>query len=580
MIESSSLLPAIMFEPDGYVLDGPKLMGRQAAGNSFLRAAINLAEQSAQSGGKPGLYAYTPYAESAKIFNALVLRQAPVVKPAWLPADRVDLLASHGSIYVPGPGIGASARLRLRVGPAAWSVTGVTHTLCSHNAMDAITDVLAAPVMPWDALICTSSVAKQAVSTLFELQAQYFAWRFGLKSFTTPQLPIIPFGVHAQDFLFNELEKQTARLALNVLPDEVVVLFAGRLSFHAKAHPYQMLVGLQAAAERTGQKVLLLFCGQFPNDAVKDAFLSGASRYAPAVRTQWVNGVTSDAYRQAWAASEVFVSLSDNLQETFGITPVEAMASGLPVFVSDWDGYKDTVVDGETGFRISSWMPPPNLGMALASAFEAGSINYDRYIGLACLEVSVDQKMLIDRLTELISSPQKRAMMGAAGRRRVRSVYDWSIVMKQHLSLWASLDELRQKAILDRHPAIQNAPTCSPARQDPYRIFGGFPTRLLSGETLVRLVSQPSLTTDLHHLLQDKLFIYAKDSLPQSVHLNRLLAKLGQHSQGLPLQEVTQLLGWPLAQTIKTSAFLAKLCLVEFSIPSEECRTRNKNLSS
>jgi len=28
------------------------------------------------------------------------------------------------------------------------------------------------------------------------------------------------------------------------------------------------------------------------------------------------------------------------------------MASGLPVLVSDWDGYKDTVIDGETGYRI------------------------------------------------------------------------------------------------------------------------------------------------------------------------------------------------------------------------------------
>jgi hypothetical protein len=30
----------ILFEPDGYVLSGEKLMGRQAAGNAFLRAAV------------------------------------------------------------------------------------------------------------------------------------------------------------------------------------------------------------------------------------------------------------------------------------------------------------------------------------------------------------------------------------------------------------------------------------------------------------------------------------------------------------------------------------------------------------
>jgi glycogen synthase len=54
--------------------------------------------------------------------------------------------------------------------------------------------------------------------------------------------------------------------------------------------------------------------------------------------------------------------MSDNIQETFGLTPLEAMAAGLPVIVGDWDGYKDTVRDGVDGFRIPSLMPPAPLG--------------------------------------------------------------------------------------------------------------------------------------------------------------------------------------------------------------------------
>lgn len=563
MTNRASALPAILFEPDGYVLDGPKLMGRQAAGNSFLRAAIHAAEQSTQTGGPNGLLAYSPHAASASVFNTLVSRQAPSVKAAWIPADRLDLLVGHGSLYVPGPGIGDSARLRLRAGPGAWSVTGVTHTLCSHTAMDAITDILAAPVMPWDALICTSRVAKQAVSALFELQAQYFSWRFGVKSFTIPQLPIIPLGIHAKEFAFNSQDKRSARASLGLEADEVVVLFAGRLSFHAKAHPYPMLVALQTAAEQTGQKVHLLLCGQFPNDAVKNAFLSGASRYAPSVRTQWVDGKSFDAYRSAWAASDLFVSLSDNLQETFGITPLEAMASGLPVLVSDWDGYKDTVVDGETGYRIPTWMPPPDLGAALAAAFEAGSINYDRYIGLACLDVSLDHQQLVDRLADLLSSPSKRAEMGAAGQRRVQNHYDWQVVMQQHLTLWKSLDEQRQKAIQEKHPGLKLVPTCDPARQDPYRVFAGFPTQLIRGETIVRMAPAYRQIHPWHDLLQDKLFSYANDALPDSGHVDVLLAELSRHPQGISLTFLSQALGWTLGRTIKTAAPLAKVCLVQ-----------------
>jgi glycosyltransferase involved in cell wall biosynthesis len=33
------------------------------------------------------------------------------------------------------------------------------------------------------------------------------------------------------------------------------------------------------------------------------------------------------------------------------------MAAGIPVVVSDWDGYKDTVRDGVDGFRIPTFKP-------------------------------------------------------------------------------------------------------------------------------------------------------------------------------------------------------------------------------
>ena len=50
---------------------------------------------------------------------------------------------------------------------------------------------------------------------------------------------------------------------------------------------------------------------------------------------------------ELWAAADVFLSLVDNIQETFGITPLEAMAAGLPVVASDWDGYRYTMRDSD-----------------------------------------------------------------------------------------------------------------------------------------------------------------------------------------------------------------------------------------
>jgi D-inositol-3-phosphate glycosyltransferase len=53
-----------------------------------------------------------------------------------------------------------------------------------------------------------------------------------------------------------------------------------------------------------------------------------------------------------YAACDVVVAPTDSPSETFGLTVAEAMAAGRPVVASDWDGYKELIVHGETGFKV------------------------------------------------------------------------------------------------------------------------------------------------------------------------------------------------------------------------------------
>mgnify|MGYP001333871824 CR=1 FL=1 len=122
------------------------------------------------------------------------------------------------------------------------------------------------------------------------------------------------------------------------------------MSFHAKANPAPMYQALEQAGRRT--PVVCIEAGVFPNDLIRKGFLAAQKTLAPSVRFVWVDGNNEVSYRQAWQGADVFVSLSDNIQETFGLAPVEAMASGLPVVVSDWDGYKDT----PPGVRALMWL--------------------------------------------------------------------------------------------------------------------------------------------------------------------------------------------------------------------------------
>jgi hypothetical protein len=93
------------------------------------------------------------------------------------------------------------ARLRLRAGVGAFSLCGVTHTTASGGAMDQIVDILREPVMPWDALVCTTGAVVETVRRVHEAEADYLRWRFGAGvRIELPQVPIIPLGVHCADF--------------------------------------------------------------------------------------------------------------------------------------------------------------------------------------------------------------------------------------------------------------------------------------------------------------------------------------------------------------------------------------------
>ena len=72
----------------------------------------------------------------------------------------------------------------------------------------------------------------------------------GYYEIVLPQLPVIPLGVHCKDFEYSKQRLQ-ARERLGAGDNTLVVLYMGRLAFHAKAHPLAMYQALEAAASVT-----------------------------------------------------------------------------------------------------------------------------------------------------------------------------------------------------------------------------------------------------------------------------------------------------------------------------------------
>jgi glycosyltransferase involved in cell wall biosynthesis len=508
---------AIYFKREAFSSRGDKLMGRNVAGETFFRALLDHIGDGTVWG-----LVETPHDASA--FREEIAHWKSRAEPRLISTSHLPALAQPGAVFYGGPGLSQHAWERSPFGARSWSICGITHTTASHRAMDGITGLLTAPVQPWDALICTSTAVRENVVRLLETQAEFLKERLQARSFTLPQLPIIPLGVHAGDFEFSGDARAQARAALGLDDDDIAVLFVGRLSFHGKAHPIPFYLALERAAADAppGKKVVLVEYGQFSNPAIENAFAEGAAAICPSVRRVRLDGADFRLRDTAWASADVFCSLADNIQEAFGITPVEAMAAGLPVVVTDWNGYKDTVRHGVDGFRIPTTLPAAGWGEDLAVQYQLGLDTYDRYGGYTSVVTAVDVDAVTAAFRELFASPDLRRAMGESGRRRVREVYNWPVVISLYDQLWTDLATIRARG-------ADVARRLAPARPDPFFAFAGYPTRTLTEETLLALADGNSTSSIATVEARRKLVMigFADTILPNAAEIRAILSAAG-----------------------------------------------------
>jgi starch synthase len=432
--------PAIFFHPDGYSTEDRRVMGRRVAGRELLKAHFLRAVER----GTERLTCHAAHRDLALDFMRLGREHGYEGKVRLVDLMATGPLEDDGTLYLPDPSLTPHAVYRERVGRARYSLTGVIHSLVSSETLELVASLATAPIAAWDALICTSRAGRAVVEAVLSQREQWLAERVGATRFTRPELPIIPLGVHVDDYLGLRQDKAEARAALGLPAEAKVVVYVGRLSVHAKAHPFPLYLALDRAIDKVGP-IVLIECGSFGDASTGEAFAEMRASF-PRLMGGVVGGAApaTEAQKLAClAAADVFVSLADNVQETFGLTVVEAMAAGLPVVVSDWDGYKDTVVDGEHGFRVDTHMPTAGAAEHIAAAYERRLIDYDRYVGYLSQHIIVDIDMAADRLVTLLTRPDLAARMGERGAERARSELSWAAVYPRYEALWAELADRR-----------------------------------------------------------------------------------------------------------------------------------------
>lgn len=518
---------ALYLHPGGYDTSGPNLLGRLSAGESFLRGFLRHAEVER-------FYFWNVAGRPQAELDALLQRIEPPTRPVtWLPQTNRGAIGQIGVLNSPMPALTAESWLRRPFGPRRYAICGITHTTATERVMQALADMLVAPTEGYDALICTSAAVRHSVETQLGMMRDYLEAERGPRKRDEPMRVTIPLGINTEDFATSDQQRQAWRERLQIPDDAVVALFVGRFNVRGKMNPALMAIALERAARRTGRPICWVNAGWAADEKDEASYHAQSRDLCPSVLYRNVDGRPLDVRFSIWSVADFFISFSDNIQETYGLTPVEAMAAGLPCVVTDWDGYKDTVRHGVDGFRVPTIAPPPGEGTDIAYWFENQWMNYDHYVGATGQFTAIDYAEAEQSIAALVTQPDLRRQMGEAARQRAREVFDWAAVIPQHQALWAEQNARRLMA--PPEPGSRD----NPYRPDPFTLFQSYPSRHLTARTRVTLA--PGMTFALAQpLLSRPMVAYSNLHRPTMAEVERMLALLADRGAAT-VAEVAQI---------------------------------------
>lgn len=224
------------------------------------------------------------------------------------------------------------------------------------------------------------------------------------------RLTIIPCGFDPEEF--RVVDRAEARRALGLPEDRPILLQLGRMV--PRKGVDNVIRALRCLRDEHAVEPLLLVVGGNSDapDVAQTPEIGRLERIAAeaGVRAQvrFVGRRRRAELRDYYCASDVFITTP--WYEPFGITPVEAMACGIPVIGARVGGVQYTVQDGRTGFLVE---PKDPAGLA-------------------------------HRVAQLLSDPAIPRLFGRRGRRRAYEMFTWQRVAAQLDALYAHVGGTRK----------------------------------------------------------------------------------------------------------------------------------------
>jgi glycosyltransferase involved in cell wall biosynthesis len=383
-----------------------------------------------------------------------------------------------GSFFTPDPALGLWSLWRdATATPASFSLIGQIHTLCTTAALTRLEELSVENVFSWDALICSSSAGRQVVEAVLEQREERVAARAGVRSSQLrahrPQLPVIPLPMPVREIQEQLPPREQARRALGLPAESKVVLWLGRLSLFSKTDPAPTYQVLERVAHELQVPLILVELGpdDTPEQGAHFQELRAGCQQLQFLRLGGAEPVAESTKQQAMAAADLAISLVDNVQETFGQSLVEALAAGLPVVASNWDGYRDLVDHGRSGFLIPSrWARVANqASVPLGWQHRLGVQSYPMVAGALAQLVQLDLAAAEAAVLLLLRDEVLRQAMGRQAAQQARSRFALQVVAQAYGDLFQELQQRRSQA-----DARWQRRQAAPLAIDPVTCFAGF----------------------------------------------------------------------------------------------------------
>lgn len=359
----------------------------------------------------------------------------------------------------------------------SYNVCTLAHAISGLEAGQVLERYCLDPSEITDTIVCPSHAVAKAIRCFWDNYGVYIERRFGRAFHCPVQLPVIPFGVDIDHFrrITSAEKRAVQRQKLGIADEDIVLLWVGRLSHAIKAHPLAMFQAAERAAAKTDARIHLVMQGYFVPHEAETEFRQLASAISDKTRISFVANNDERFQDGLWAAGDIFLSLIDNMQESFGLTPIEAMAAGLPRVISDWNGYRDSVMQGEDGFLIRTLQPPAGAGRALVDLLLSSRDLYGGYLAKTAQCVAVDQDMAAEVIALLIRDKNRRKSIAEKALRKVEAVYDWKTIIPAYEALW-------EKQVKERRNLPDRTvpwPSVLPQAPDPFQMYSGYPSAAL-----------------------------------------------------------------------------------------------------